>query len=232
MGTVIIPPRDHVESWGISSTLAEYPDLRITPVPGVDAVCIQGELPVAAQKPGHPLVVDKFRIRIEVPFDFPRSPPLVFEVGGRVPKEFHQLENGALCLASPTRQLLHLHNRHTLLSFIHSFVVPYFYGVVLMERGMSLPFGELAHGRSGLLADFQQLFRTDNSEAAIAFVGLTARPKRKANHCMCPCGSGVRLSRCQVHHAHVIGLRKTLGRRWFKYQHEALTRGTAKQILR
>lgn len=229
MGELSFAPHEFVESSGLHDLLAAYPRLRIqTAKDGY--LLVAGKLDFSAEKPGRVQITDSFELLIKIPFGFPSSPPLVFEQGGRIPHNFHRLEGGALCLASPTRQRLALARNPNVSSFFRDFVIPYLYSFVLHEQHAALPFGELAHGRRGLIDDFKSLFIVTSDDAAIRLVYLTSRPKRKANRQLCPCGSRIRLSKCKLHHQIVLKLRKNLGRRWFRSQHEILGGGTIKQI--
>ncbi len=230
MGQLIFAPQDFIDEWGVPELLDTYKRLRIQSVKD-NCLRLTGNLDFAAEKPGCIQVTDSFELRIEVPFDFPSCPPSVFPLGARIPMDFHRLEGGALCLGSPTRQRLALSRNPKLSNFFRGFVVPYLYTFVLHEKGITLPFGELAHGRRGLIDDFKSLYLVNSDEAAIGLVYLTSRPKRKANHQPCPCGSELRLSRCTEHHRIVLNNRKSLGRLWFKWQHELLRGGTGKRIL-
>ncbi len=221
MGELSQPPSGFIDAWGVTELLEVYPRLRFISA-GDGVLHLSGSLDFCAQKPGCIQVTDTFLVRIEIPFDFPFVPPSVFPIEERIPKKFHRLDNGALCLGSPTRQLMMLARRPKLIHFFQEFVIPYLYTFVLFEKGIALPFGELAHGRRGLLDDFKNLYSVNSDEAAIGLVFLTSRPKGKANRQNCPCGSRVRLSRCKLHHRTVQNLRNCLGRMWFKGQYELI----------
>lgn len=225
MGSVDWPTVDILSRWGVSDLLNRHKRLRLMAA-ATDQIVVSGWLDFVASKPGSPQVEDSFELRLEVPFSFPDSLPLVYPQENRIPSDFHRLECGALCLGSPTRQRLALATAPNLASFIDRFVIPYLYAFVLHEQGFPLPFGELAHGRRGLIDDFKSMFQVTTDEAAKGLVYLTSRPKRKANRQLCPCGSRQRLSKCKGHHSTAIRLRKTLGRPWFQAQHRLIAGGT------
>lgn len=221
MGRIIPYPSNFLELWGIKEVFDRFPRLRLKPFAD-DYLCIAGTLDFFAVKPGLPEIPDSFEISIELPFNFPKSLPLVFPTDDRIPQHFHRLTNGELCLGSPFRQLLFLSDSPNLLTFIDAFVVPYLYGFALFEKGMDLPFGELSHGTTGLLEDFCQLFQVTSRSVAKEMVHLTSRPKRKANKLICPCGRSLPLRRCAIHHRIVGEYRKKIGRLWFKRQYAQL----------
>ena len=161
---------------GIQKTISAYPGMRLSASCATcDLLRLEGLFSFFAEKPGLPEIEDSFELRIEVPRGFPFALPLVYPKGDRIPSDFHRLDNSALCLGSPTRQLLLLSRSPNLLEFINVFLVPYLYGVALKERGHPLPFGELSHGRAGLLEDFCAL-GTENGGLLQTPVGVSRSP--------------------------------------------------------
>jgi len=208
------------ERWQLEELLRAYPGLRLVPV--VDSnVRLAGTLAFAAQAPGHERIEDAYTLEMSIPERFPFDLPLVRETGGRIPRTFHALADGSLCLGSPTRQRLELIDAPTLPAFMERCVIPYLYGFSLQEKHGTLPFGELAHGRAGLRKDFAELFGAGTEAAAEEFVRLASLKKRAANKYPCPCGSNRRLGRC--HHHQVNRFRNLLGRLWFREQYVWLT---------
>jgi hypothetical protein len=218
---------DHLTSLDVPGTLSAFPGMSIEPT-NTDCLTLTGWLDFHAQKPGRDVVSDSFELKIEVPLELSCQIPLVTPLGSRIPSTFHRLEGGALCLGSPTRQLLILKEDPRLHSFIQRCVIPYLYAFVLHERNEPLPFGELAHGRRGILEDFVAIYGVKTEEVAKDLVRLTGRPRRKANHHKCPCGSGKRLGKC--HNQIVNKLRTSLGRLWFRDQYISISSGMRKNI--
>lgn len=233
MGQVSAPPREFMNDWGITDLLERHSRLRVkvnSHGSTIDGIEITGSIDFFAQKPGYPEVTDSFGVRIQVPNSYPIDLPLVYPIDNRIPSKFHRLACGAFCLGSPTRQKLALSKSANLVHFIDLFVIPYLYSFAIVEKGLEFPFGELAHGRRGLIDDFKSLFSTDSDKVAKEFVYLTSRPKRKANCRPCPCDSGLRLGKCKIHHSLVTSYRKSLGRLWFQDQYQLITGGTTKRI--
>ena len=208
-----------VDDEEVDDLLREQPGLRLTPSRN-GVLRLSGTIEFSAQKPGLERIDDSFEIEIVVPKNFPRNLPVVIEVGGRIPAKFHTDDDGALCLGSPTQQLLAVQSAPTLPQFVATCVIPYLYGFAYHSRHGAMPFGELAHGRKGLRDDFQTLFGVATDEAAVEMVRLAGLKKRVANKAPCPCGSGRRLGKC--HNRRVNRLRDLLGRTWFREQHQLL----------
>jgi hypothetical protein len=218
---------DHLMSLDVPGTLVTFPGMSIVPT-NADSLTLTGWLDFHAQKPGRDVVSDSFELRIEVPLELSCQIPLVMPLGSRIPRTFHRLEGGALCLGSPTRQLLILKEDPRLHSFIKRCVIPYLYAFVLHERNEPLPFGELSHGRRGILEDFVEIYGVTTEDVAKELLRLNGRPRRNANHQRCPCGSGKRLGKC--HNQIVNKLRGSLGRMWFRDQHLSISSGMRKDI--
>ena len=131
----------------------------------------------------------------------------------RIPRDFHKLDSGHLCLGSPIRLRVILAETPSLLSFVERCVIPYLYGYSIVESGGVLPFGELSHGALGLRDDLASMLGTDDDLVLLGFVRLLAMKKREANKLPCPCGTGMRLGRC--HNRKLNTLREEVGRGWF-----------------
>lgn len=203
---------DRYRRWGVDVLLESHPDLRI--IPTVDeSLKVGGVLRFRVRGPRQQYIEDEYSVEMRFPAEFPAEFPSVFETGGRIPEDFHKLEDGSFCLAAPTAIKLGLNAGMTLAQFVEAFVVPYLFSFSSFERTGSMPYGELEHGKEGLRQHFATLFGVDDRVVALEFVRLTSLKKRRANKVACPCGSGRRLGRC--HNRTVNGLREKLGRGWF-----------------
>lgn len=174
-----------------------------------------GCLAFSAQADGREPISDTYQIEVGVPFEFPRALPVVRETGSRIPPSFHTNADGELCLGSPLRLHLAIADNPTLPSFFQNCVIPYLYGFSYQEKYGLLPFGELDYGIEGILADYREFFRLDDSACA-EMVRLGSLRKRDANREPCPCGSGVRLGKC--HHIQLNSLRAQVGRPFLREQ--------------
>lgn len=205
-----------LERWKIGDLLREQPGLRLAPSSNGE-VRVAGTIRFVAAKPGLEEIEDSFEVQIAIPRSFPRDLPVVREVGGRIPSNFHTNDDGGLCLGSPTRQLLAVRSAPTVPAFLKKCVIPYLYGFSYHARHGVMPFDELAHGLQGLRDDFRFLFGVETDEAALEMLRLAGLKKRVANKANCPCDSGCRLGKC--HNRRVNFLRDQLGRIWFQKQY-------------
>jgi hypothetical protein len=212
---------DTLTRWRLEELLLRQPGLRI--VPAGSGVVLAGTLEVNAQVLGKAAIRDRYQIELRIPPNFPRKVPLVFETGGRIPRSYHQLQDGSLCLGSETRLRLLLAGGLSLIGFVERCVVPYLYRYSYLKTYGEAPFGDLAHGVDGIREDLRLLFGVDRDSAVLPFVCLVAMKKRQANKRVCPCGTGRRLGRC--HNRPVNRLRDRLGRYWFRIVEQQLRRG-------
>ena len=91
------------------------------------------------------------------------------EIGGRIPRSFHKLNNAELCLGAPTRLQLIVAESPSVLRFVERCVIPYLYGYSHFERHGVMPFGELKHGAEGVREDLASLFGTERAESVGEF---------------------------------------------------------------
>lgn len=204
---------DRFERLRVRELLEEHRGLRIVPSQ-TDTIILQGIIQFHASGAICEVIEDQYELEIYVPPDFPDSEPLVRETAGRIPFDFHKLEQNFLCLGSPTEIRMRLREDSSLPSFVKSFVIPYLYGFSYYERHGILPFGELAHGTEGIRDHLSVLFCAHSSSHPEEFLRLAGLKKRVANKLLCPCGSRNRLGRC--HNQRVNDLRKHFGRKWFQ----------------
>ena len=177
---------------------------------------IQGEFQFDSSFAGAD-ISDQYELKIDVPKNFPKDLPSVFEVAGRIPKDFHRMDDGSLCLGSPLGLRRQCGVNPSLTAFVHKCVVPYLHAWTVKEAGGELPFGELAHGFQGIIDDYKIIFNVTTERAAVDLFFLASRPRSKANRVACPCKSGLRVGKC--HHKILNRLRREVGRLWFKREY-------------
>lgn len=178
------------------------------------AYMVEGSLPFSATLPGGHLVNDSFDIRIEIPRT-QRVLPLASEVGGRIPKEadFHVNPDGSLCLGSPLALNMAVGRDRSLAVFVDRCLIPYLAAIsIKLVEGGDLPLPDLAHGKAGLLEEYERLLGVHGEQNIKAMLRLGGQRKRVANKQLCPCGCAERVRRCPSRTA-IERLRKSIGRR-------------------
>lgn len=150
-------------------------------------------------------ITDAFSILIVLPDDYPDSPPIVQETGGRIPADFHQYPDRTLCLGAPVEVWRRFKANPCLLAFVETQVVEFLYGYTHLKKHGSLPFGELSHGCQGIREYYMDFFSTDDVQITLALLKLLADGKYRG-HLICPCGTGRILRKC--HGPILLGLLK------------------------
>lgn len=194
--------------------LSCYPELSLRPSRRSSLV-VEGAFHFCSVSGGAELE-DVYRLRILIPKLFPEQLPSVFDIGERIPRDFHRLADGSFCLGSPLRLQLLLGRSYSILDFVHKCVVPYLHGFSVLEQTGELPFGDLEHGFEGIFDDYKVIFGVDSETKVKKLFYLASKPRSKANRYACPCGSGLRVGKC--HNDVLNKLRKTVGRLWFRNQ--------------
>jgi hypothetical protein len=209
---VVIPA-----GWGCTEFLAGYPEMTLEPA-GNEGIRLTGSFRFSASCAEAATVLeDQFQIAIHVPRFFPREIPVVFETGGRIPRspEFHVNSDGSLCLGSPVRLLAIVAGSPSILGFVDRTLVPFLFAASKsLTSGRSFPFGELPHGASGALADYQEMFGLATAPQAKKALEALSLKKRLANKRPCPCGCGRRLGKCRLR-LKLNSLRNAASRSWF-----------------
>src|SRR5690348_12820456 len=87
---------------GLVRFLSEQPDMRV--VPGGAKARLQGTYALDATHSVAGHVTREYQLGIDLPPNFPAQLPVVFELGGCIPRDsdFHvNVYDGSLCLGSP-----------------------------------------------------------------------------------------------------------------------------------
>jgi len=130
--------RRQFEHWCVEELLCKYPGLRLRPVAAREVI-IAGTLLFHAEAPDKERIEDEYEIEIAIPESFPKWIPSVRETEGRIPPDFHKLDDGSLCLGSPTRLLLLLSESPSILAFVERCVIPYLYGYSFYKQYGAMP---------------------------------------------------------------------------------------------
>ena len=155
---------------------------------------LEGDYPLFAEH-GGVLLAEDYRLRIEVPSDYPISIPSVFEVSNLIPSSYeHSYENGALCLGVDGEIAASLANDGSMTRFMESYVRDALYSAKYYHRFGKYPFDDREHGAAGILSYYAELFEVGDLEAFELLSNLADDNYR--GHLACPCGSGLRTKEC------------------------------------
>lgn len=218
---------------GISDFIDAYPLMRLQPCIGND-VAIEGRLKRDVLYDSVIAELDFF-LRIEIPSAYPKAIPVVYEMGGQIPKHvsYHINPGGELCLGTELRLLLFLNRNTNFLCFFNSIVLPHLFSSWYKTNyGGGFYTGELDHGIAGIIQDYGDLLGLSNLESIIQALLVLSLNTRTANKTVCPCGCGQRLGKCNYRNK-LNKLRGTVSRSWFKLHRDYLVKfKLANQVAR
>ena len=170
-----------------------YPNLHLY-INGRSAE-VRGTFPVLSEAGA---ALDRYRIAIDLPPDYPNELPVVFEVGGRIPRISDRHMNdvdGTCCVFLPDARWEIFPIGAPFRQFLDGPVRDFFLGQSLVERGEPWPHGDWDHGAKGIVQYYQELLQTEDSEVVVRYIAVLALNVAKG-HLDCPCGSGARLRNC------------------------------------
>ncbi len=181
-------------SLGLRDFLKSHPRMALRPAKST-AIIIEGFYDFVANDDQGKTVKDEYKLRFEVPSDFPNELPIVFEIGQRIPRtpDNHVNPDGSLCLGSPLRLKVFANKDKSLSGFASNCVFPFLYANSIG----SFLFGELSHGIAGLVEDYKDIFGVQTEIQVVQCLTLASLRRRVANKRKCPCGCNSRLGVCQ-----------------------------------
>lgn len=199
----------------VQEFLKAYPGMAIRPAGTLTA--FEGEFAFAASPSVGPEITDSYSLRIEVP-EYPAALPRVFETAGRIPWAIDSHvypQTGNLCLGSYLRLRIKIGPRLNVLRFADECIVPYLYAATRRETEGTYVFGELSHGRSGLIEDYQEIFGVNGVDSVLATLRILSTRPASADRHPCPCGCRRRLAYCQFRDR-VNEIRRLAPRKYFQ----------------
>lgn len=166
---------------------------------------IYGELEFKVCSPE--IIRGKYQIEIIVTKQFPNKLPIVKEIAGDIPKDFHKNTDEILCLGVETEIKIFLQNNPNLLRFINSFVIPYFYSFKLWQKTGKVPFGERSHEIRGIVEYYKEYLLLNNIQSILNILRYVCTISKINQNHRCPCGSGKNINEC-YHYSQIKNLVK------------------------
>ncbi len=171
-----------------------FPELKYTKDQSGQA-CVTGDIVLTDQQGA---IVDRYSVQILSSDDYPRNFPLVFEIGGRIPRnvDWHIFpESGRCCICTLPEEMLLCKKGITLISFIENQVRPYFFAQKFREmEGYFL--NERSHGNQGIVEFFEEIFKTKDLNTIIRGLIFIKQRKEPTRRDSCFCGSGIKYRKC------------------------------------
>lgn len=174
----------------------QYPRLSIAPNNTSNGLIISGIIEIDAVYKGVPLYGD-FDIKIDIPEEFPKQFPVLYELSGKIPASFeHKYSDGSCCLGVTVELYKKLSMQPTLEYYINELVIGYFFSVLWFQRFGISPFGERSHGIAGVIEYYKEFWDTDDELLAAKMLYTALKPNAYRGHLPCPCGSGIIGRKC------------------------------------
>ena len=139
-------------------------------------------------------IKDSYLVQIAFPDDYPKNHPIVKEVGGRIPKNYHR-SGDELCLGVPSEVYLKFAENPTLIHFIRELLEHYLYLHSYWEKHKGKSVFERPHGGQGVLEYYSGIFGIKDNDSIISLLEIPASKGYKQST-ICPCGSGKKLKKC------------------------------------
>ncbi len=172
---------------------AEYPGLELVILPD-GALTVRGSVLAEPEYDGVK-IRGQYELQIEIPPDYPNTPPNARETSGAVPESFHMFPTAHLCLGATVEVKRVFAERRSLLWFIDRQVIPYMYSCKYFSTSGTMPWGELAHGVNGTLDYYNEFLGTKGDVVSLRMLYLLAIGKH-ADRVPCPCKSNRDLQDC------------------------------------
>lgn len=144
------------------------------------------------------LKCDEYHISIHPTEEYPHRYPLVFETGGRIPKniDWHVFESdGHLCIETLPEELIACSESITLEWFIDAKVKPYLFNQTYRRlNGFFL--NERKHGYSGEFETYVELFGTRDLFKIGKYLHIISQRKEPNRVSKCFCGGNDKYRKC------------------------------------
>ncbi len=141
--------------------------------------------------------LEAFSLSIILPPAYPVELPIVYEVGGRIPRiaDRHVFGNGSACIFMPDDRWRCFPVSSSFVDYLDGPLRNYFLSQLYYEETGKWLFGEYSHDGKGIIEYYQELFEIQDVSTVIYFLFALCESKLRKQS-MCPCGSGKKVKRC------------------------------------
>lgn len=161
----------NLDAIGTSAFLSEYSNMSLAVLTdGSTDIVFRGTFEFVAKFKDEPEVHDSYSLEIRLPDNFPADLPSVKELDNKIPRDgkHHVNPDETLCLGSPLRLKMLLRDDPTISGFAANCIIPYLYWITTKKFAV----GELAHGDTGIIADYMSLFKLNDPKQIIPTLEL------------------------------------------------------------
>jgi len=141
---------------------------------------------------------DSYEVEVVIKAGFPAEEPVVFETGGRIPREIdrHIFPETGTCCVGVWEEWLFGPNKLTVKFFLTVIMHDYFVSQTYFDFKGGWPFGERSHGIAGVIEGYADLLGVQINVAIVSSHLRLLSQKQIKGHARCPCGSGERVRSC------------------------------------
>lgn len=189
------------DNMGLREFILHNPNMHISTITD-KSLTLSGTYHLCAGTTEHGDIDDDYKLKIEIPYNFPKQVPIVRETGNRISRDGNHHVNwsgigvpDSLCLGARITALTEIAKEPTINGFAKSCIDPFLYSISLKK----FVFGELAHENRGIFDDYKRMFGLVDDTQVIKTLCLICKKKRLANKFTCPCGCGKKLGKCSFH---------------------------------
>ena len=167
-----------------------YPSLHY--VQNHNKVKLEGELYIKE-------IDDSYTIEVSFLDDYPKSLPIVKEIGGDIPQidKRHINFDGSCCLCVPQLEKLYFPDGSNIKTFLDKLVVPFFANQAYFDSNGTWLNGEYRHGGQGVYDFYVELFDTLDIKQIINLIDCCIKDTFNVNK-KCPCNSGRPIKKCHI----------------------------------
>ena len=134
---------------------------------------------------------ETFPVEIRPSESFPYRFPLLYEVGGKIPKipDWHINPNGSCCVDVEPSELIYCRNGITITQYLIEKVIPFLSNQAYRIEEGCYANGEYPHGDEGIFLYYSTLFRTGNYPEVLRLLSYVIQNDRPSRVSTCFCGS-------------------------------------------
>ena len=144
--------------------------------------------------------IDSFEIEILLPDDYPKSLPIVKDIGNDIPRNIdrHMYSDGTCCLTINHVMIQkYQSDNYYLLNFIDDFVKPFFANQLYFEQTGKWLTGEYSHGNTGKREYLKEYIQITDDVLFNKLLNLATKTRLNQRK-KCPCYSNKPLKRCHL----------------------------------
>ena len=177
-----------------TSLQSAFPSLEIEEDKGF--VHVKGVFPVIAESK----IIDNFTLDIELPLDYPKSVPKIWETGGRIPRIGDRHVNTldyTLCLFLADERWKYYPEGSTIIDFLKGPVTYFLWNQINFEATGKWINGERGHNVLGVAEYYTEELQTRDPRKVLNFLRYLGKKTIKG-HWECWCGSTKKLRNCHI----------------------------------